>query len=185
MAKSARSGIAKDSVNGGANRENVELGDQGSKVILSGSQVARNCILEPTRDLGSSTDTAKPVFAITIPLSHAPTMNVYSGLKGWAKGRLRTEVDFMLLEVMTKMAFSEMEKALANGRRRRVVVTRFSSREPDEVASADLLGAKIIIDRMVHAGVLAGDSRKHLVREAGWTQVKPKAGKLLVEVFDL
>ncbi len=52
MARSARSGIAKDSVNGGAKREDVEPGDPKPKVILSGSQVARNGILETTRDNG-------------------------------------------------------------------------------------------------------------------------------------
>ena len=63
-------------------------------------------------------------------------------------------------------------------------VTRHSSRALDEVA-VDVCGGKVAVDRLVHGEVLAGDSAKHLVREAAWMQCKPKEGKLVVDVHEL
>lgn len=70
------------------------------------------------------------------------------------------------------------------GRRRAVVLTRESSGQPDE-ESLDACGGKIPVDRLVHAGVLRGDTPKWLVRYARWTQVPPGQGRVVVDVYDL
>ncbi len=117
-----------------------------------------------------------PLFVLVLPLPLAPTLNTYAGMKGWARGKMRKQVDDYVLRL-------PWGNAQAEGERRLVVVTRHSSREPDEV-SCDVIGGKIALDRLVIAGILAGDSRKWIDREAHWVQCKPGFGKLVVEVYE-
>lgn len=126
---------------------------------------------------------AAPVFVLELPLELAPTMNVWSSMKGWSKAKMRKEIDGRLFVALAYLAKRQEDGVLAHGRRRRVIVTRYSSREPDELA-CDTLGAKPLLDRLVIVGVLAGDSRKHIAREARWIKAKPGQGKLVLEVFD-
>lgn len=118
------------------------------------------------------------LFVLALPLELAPTMNAYSSMPGWARGRLRTAVDWMIAATVAKQG-----KPLAGGARRRVVVTRHSSREVDDCA-VDVLGGKVAVDRLVVAGILAGDSRKWLEREPRWSYAKPGQGRLVVEVHE-
>ncbi len=112
-------------------------------------------------------------------------MNVYSGLQGWAKGKLRTAVDVEIaLQLGEWIDAGGAASLLKASGVRRAIVTRYSSREPDDL-SADCVGGKIALDRLVQAGVLVGDSRKHLIREAAWIKAAPKNGKLTVEVFNV
>lgn len=120
--------------------------------------------------------TQPPLFVLRLPLELSPTLNAYAGLKGWRRAKLRKAVDWRILAI-------QRGGIAPDGARRRVVVTRHSSREPDEL-SCDVLGAKIALDRLVIAGILAGDSRKHLDREAHWVYAKPGAGELVVEVYE-
>ncbi len=128
--------------------------------------------------------TEPPVFVLELPLELAPTMNVYSGLKGWAKGKLRTAVDVEIILQMARWVDGRRGTDLKAKGRRRAIVTRYSSREPDDI-SADCIGGKLALDRLVVAELLTGDSRKHLLREARWFPAKPGKGKLTVEVFDV
>ena len=126
------------------------------------------------------------------PLSLCPTLNEYNGMQGWVKARVREAVDHAIAETFSEghvgAAFYFLCFAGTNSikctKRRRVVVTRHSSREPDELA-VDVIGGKIPIDRLVKLGILAGDSRKWLDREARWEYAPPKAGKLVIEVYEV
>lgn len=70
------------------------------------------------------------------------------------------------------------------GRRRAVFVTRESSVRPDEEA-LDVMGAKIPLDRLVHAGVLRGDTHDWLVRYGTWKRAKPGEGRVVVDVYEI
>ena len=133
------------------------------------------------------------VFRLTLPLREverrpggkehfveiAPTMNVYYNMEAWALAKSRARVDLYIMG-----ARPSWPAWPARGRRRGVVVSRHSSARPDEV-SVDALGGKIPLDRLVRGEVLAGDSPKHLVREAVWVKAKPGEGKLVVDVHEL
>ncbi len=134
--------------------------------------------------------------AKVVPLS-APTLNEYNGLDPWQKEALRKEYDAEIgrLKVawpswscgVTERVVAVKGKAKTlreGGRRRAVVLTRESSGQPDEEA-LDACGGKIPVDRLVHAGVLRGDTPKWLVRYARWTQVPPGQGRVVVDVYDL
>ena len=141
------------------------------------------------------------VFRLELPLELAPTLNVYANMKGWKRGELRSAVDGKILEgkkrwgswrmgvarnVTAKIVDGKIRKRtiVTGGRRRLVVFTRESSREPDELA-VDILGGKIPIDRLAMAGVLRGDSRKWLARESHWVPAMPKQGRVVVEIYEL
>jgi hypothetical protein len=124
------------------------------------------------------------------PIKLAPTLNEYNGMKPWVKSLSRQAVDRWIHDQIqvaaAKAGSSTLDYAmgcLTARARRRIVVTRYSSRQPDEIA-CDIIGGKIPIDRLVKAGVLAGDSAKWLEREARWVRCKPGEGKLVVEIFE-
>ncbi len=94
-------------------------------------------------------------------------------MKSWQRTRTKTEI--------AKLVVGAPQ---ANGARRRVTVTRYSSSEPDEIA-VDLIGGKAVLDVLVSIGVLAGDSRKHLDREARWIRCAKGEGRLVVEVEEV
>lgn len=73
---------------------------------------------------------------------------------------------------------------VTGGRRRRVVVTRHSSVEPDDI-SCDVVGGKALLDRLKHADVLRDDNRKWCEREARWEYAPPKHGRVVIEVFEM
>jgi hypothetical protein len=133
-------------------------------------------------------DIAAPVFVLELPLGLAPTMNVWSSMKGWSKAKMRKAIDLVIVAKLSELAdrggVSSLSNVSARGRVRRVVVDRHSSREPDELA-CDTIGAKPVIDRLVLAGILAGDSRKFLQRNAWWSKAKAGQGFLRIEVFDV
>ena len=134
------------------------------------------------------------VFRLTLPLKQdagksatgkerfiepAATLNRYSSMEPWQQEKARKLVDTLILSER-----SRWPSWPARGRRRGVVVTRHSSSRPDEL-SADVLGGKFAVDRLVRAEVLAGDTHKHLVRSAAWVRAKPGAGRLVVDVHEL
>ena len=112
-------------------------------------------------------------------IDNAPTMNVYSAMEPWARDNLRKRLDLLVMSEMHKWPSWR-----AQGRRRGVVVARHSSVRPDEL-SADAIGGKTPVDRLTIAGVLAGDSHKHLVREATWVRAKPGEGRVVIDVHEL
>jgi len=141
------------------------------------------------------------VFRVELPLELAPSMNVYSSMKGWQRGKTRTAVDWKILEAkqawgswpmnvtrkiehVIKKGIARKRTRVTGGRRRLVVLTRESSREPDEL-SVDVLGGKIVLDRLVQACVLRDDRRTWCAREAHWAPAKPKQGRVVVEVYEL
>ena len=136
----------------------------------------------------------KPVL---IPLT--PSLNVYSGMKGWARAKARTEVDRRI--VVTKATWPGWHCGIrkrakvvggepvivavpGTGRRRLVRLVRRSSRRVDEI-TVDVAGGKICVDRLTQAEILAGDSAKWLEREAAWEPCDPGDGRVIVEVYDL
>jgi hypothetical protein len=131
--------------------------------------------------------------------SICPTMNAYGSMPKWKRSLVYKALDSRIsasllsgrwprksavkaathkLSVKKKKVITTVTK----GERRAVVVTRHSSRRPDEM-SVDVIGGKVPIDRLVQAQVLAGDSRKWLERVAQWEPAKPGEGKLVIEVF--
>jgi hypothetical protein len=113
----------------------------------------------------------------------APTMNELVNMDIWAKQEAREWQEQALLDALR--AWPGSTAVIQDTPRPRAVrVTRFSSKPPDEL-SCDAIGGKGLIDRMVEAGILAGDDPKHLHREARWFQGPPKSGDVLVEVFEL
>lgn len=130
------------------------------------------------------------------PLS-APTMNEYNGLNPWQKEALRKEYDAAIGELRAnwpRWSCGVVERTVQGpkkprvvkegGRRRAIVLTRESSVRPDELA-LDAVGGKIPVDRLVHAGVLRGDTLAWLVRYVVWRQVAPGEGRVVVDVYDL
>lgn len=115
----------------------------------------------------------------TVPI--APTLNAYESMKPWVQAKVRKEVDARIMAELHRWP-----AALLRGQRRarQVVVTRRSSSMPDEI-SVDVVGGKIPIDRLVHLGVLAGDTQALLDRDAQWRQARPGEGALVVEVFEV
>lgn len=135
-------------------------------------------------------------------LLSAPTLNEYNALEPWKKGEVCDALDEAIgkLKVdwprwhcgMTNRtvlgtrgkAAGKAKVVKEGGRRRAVVLTRESSVRPDEM-SADVLGGKCPIDRLVQAEVLRGDSPQWLVRYADWKQVPPEEGRVIIEVFEI
>lgn len=122
---------------------------------------------------------SEPIFVLELPLELAPTMNVFCNMKPWQKAKVRQGVD----AVIATAVFRAGRETPACETKRKAVVTRYSSRQPDEIAS-DIVGGKVPIDRLVRAGILAGDSAKWLERETHWVRSKPGDGKVVVAVYD-
>jgi hypothetical protein len=139
------------------------------------------------------------VLRFELPLDLAPTMNVYASMLPWQRARAREAI-------MTVLSYAARTSpgcllgivrgpakkrgrlgAVVDGghsRRRHVVVTRYSSRRPDEV-SCDTVGGKLPIDCLVRAGVLRDDSAKWCTREARWERVpRGAAGFVEIEVYE-
>lgn len=127
----------------------------------------------------------------------APTLNEYNGLEPWQKAGLREAIDFhILLELPPwprwRAGFVE-EAGIVKGKlrvkriggvHRLVTVTRESAKEPDEGTSADSIGGKMPIDRLVHAGVLVDDSAKWITRSAAWKKVARGSGRVIIDVWE-
>jgi hypothetical protein len=111
----------------------------------------------------------------------APTMNELVAMNIWERSAVRERLDQDLLEALKDWPNSILQD---EKRPRSVRVTRSSHMPPDELG-VDVLGGKVPIDRMVLAGVLAGDTAKVLHREARWVQAPKNEGTLLIEVFEL
>jgi len=129
----------------------------------------------PLRIEGRSKLTGKVVH-----MDLAPSMNVYSALAPWARDRLRKQLDMRILAELGRWP-NARPKVVP---RRLVHATRHSTRPIDEI-SVDTLGGKCLLDRLVHAGILAGDSAKEIDRQAAWIKAAPGRGKLVVEVHEL
>jgi hypothetical protein len=127
----------------------------------------------------------------------APTLNEYNGLEPWAKQQLRGAIDALILS--RKAAYNawpmgivrkagivrgKPHVAVQGGRRRIVLVTRESSRRPDE-SSVDVLGGKMPIDRLVLADVLRGDSCEWVVRVGRWVPAQLGEGRVVVDVYEV
>ncbi|NBC17182.1 MAG: hypothetical protein GVY18_07685 [Bacteroidetes bacterium] len=150
------------------------------------------------------------MFSLRLPLPFAPTMNEYAAKKQrkWALKKLNKEVDELIEAVkpawplwdmgverrtepkmvdgrlsLTKRGKVRVRTIVEGGWRRHVVVTRYSSRQPDEL-SVDVVGGKLVVDRLVLAGVLRDDSPRWCVREARWEQAPPGRGSLRVDVYE-
>jgi hypothetical protein len=140
---------------------------------------------------------------VTLPL--APSLNEYAGMQAWALKATRAELDKRIRErcgyhpawdcgstrvvtiqpVKHGKRTTKVEKLATKGGRRRIIeVVRHSSRPVDEFA-VDILGGKLIVDRLIWAGVIAGDQAKHIVRVPRWVRAKPGEGKLVVRVHEL
>jgi hypothetical protein len=111
----------------------------------------------------------------------APTLNVYGSMKIWQRAALYKAID---LRILAEIARWPRARVGVEAGRRAVRVVRYSSAQPDEI-TVDVLGGKIAVDRLVQAGILAGDAAKDLEREAAWIQAPPGHGRLTVEVFEL
>lgn len=111
----------------------------------------------------------------------APTMNKLVAMNTWERAALRERLDHWLKDVIEAWPLAGIQ----DSQRPRIVrVTRSSHAEPDEMG-VDAIGGKVPIDRMVQAGILAGDTRKHLHREAHWTYAPKNEGSVLIEVFEV
>lgn len=144
-----------------------------------------------------------------------PTMNEYNALEPWQKEKLRAAFDDeieqrkrdwpewscgMTTRTVAKApskspvvpkkgkkakSVLDTKEVREGGRRRIVVVTRYSSARPDELSCDAHLGAKIPIDRLVQAGVLRGDTLGWLARYGEWKQVPPGEGYIVVDVHEV
>lgn len=157
-----------------------------------------------TQPAGDTIERRPLVFRVELPLNLAPTMNKYSAQKryAWRMKKLNQEVDGAIMIAKStwprwKMADLvvtrehrivngkiKVKETRTGGRRRLVVVHRFSSREPDEL-SCDVLGGKCPLDRLVQAEVLVDDNRRWLEREARWSMAPPRKGRVVLSVHEL
>ena len=145
----------------------------------------------------------RPRKTVTVVL--APSLNEYAGMAPWMLKTARAELDTRIRErcghhpaydcgsvrnvvvraVKHGARTTKVDKLEVSGGARRIIeVTRHSSREVDELA-VDILGGKLVVDRLTWAGVIAGDQRKHLVRVPRWVRCKPGEGKLDVRVYEM
>lgn len=78
-----------------------------------------------------------------------------------------------------------VEKLVVTGGRRRIVeFTRHSTKPVDE-AAIDILGGKLLIDRLVWAGVIRGDSGEDIIRRGRWVKAAPGAGFVKVTCYEV
>jgi hypothetical protein len=140
------------------------------------------------------------VFRLELPLELAPVLNRYSTMSVKKRCSIRRNIDSLVMKAKKnwpawhmgvkritkgKIAKGKLRTCteVSGGRKRTAVVTRYSSRCPDEL-SVDIIGGKMAIDRLVTADVLRDDSTTWLTRYANWRSAPPKAGKLVVEIFE-
>ena len=150
-------------------------------------------------------DAGALVFRVTLPLTICPTMNAYASWKPWQRARARREIMVALNgAAWTALPGEHQWRApwlgIVRGpssrrgmlgpvvregesRKRRVVVTRRSARQPDEV-SCDTLGGKMPIDALVRAGILRDDSPRWLERVARWERATGAEQGVRVEVYE-
>ena len=137
------------------------------------------------------------LFGLCLPLALAPTMNVYASAESWKRAIWRKNVDAQILlalrniRPMAKVRYPARHKeineamhgaGLGATERRRVVVTRYSSREPDDIA-IDIIGGKVALDRLKQCGLLVDDNRQWCQREALWRKAPPRFGYVEIEVM--
>ncbi|RTL27859.1 MAG: hypothetical protein EKK55_05555 [Rhodocyclaceae bacterium] len=132
---------------------------------------------------------------------YAPTMNEYANLRTFEKDKLRKAIDGVIFGLKARWPAWNMgvravgvlrgagkkQRAgvdLVGGRRRVAVVTRFSSQPVDEI-SVDILGGKMLIDRLVAAHVLRGDDAEWLARVPRWKLAAPEEGRVVVDVHEI
>ena len=152
-------------------------------------------------------DPAKRPFQLPL----APTLNVYSGLDSWVLEKARSEVDRRIElakasspgwscgSLVERPMVPQKRKATATRAARTVVVeklqvtggrvrivefTRHSTQEVDEPA-IDILGGKLLIDRLVWAGILRGDSGADIIRRGRWVKAPPKQGFTKCSVYEM
>lgn len=116
----------------------------------------------------------------TLTMQLCPLLNVYGSLEVWQRARLYEHLDALILQERVRWPGCQVAN---KAERRGVRVTRSSSHEPDALCT-DCFG-KVHIDRLVLAGILAGDTQQLLLREARWQRVSPGKGSLQVEIFRL
>lgn len=143
-------------------------------------------------------DAGALVLRVVLPLALAPTMNAYSSWEPWQRARARRDIMTLLSEVALK--WRQCQLGIVRGpskrrgmlgpvvtegesRMRRVVVTRRSARQPDEV-SCDACGGKLAIDCLVRAGILRDDSPRWLERVARWERATGAEQGVRVEVYE-
>lgn len=136
----------------------------------------------------------------------APRLNELVAMKPWELEQSRAELDRWIGQALGAFPFYDCGSArsivpkavklrkggvktvdrlvVTGGRRRIVEVVRRSSGHMDEV-TVDTSGGKLLIDRLVWAGVLAGDAAAHVLRRARWEQAPPGQGTLEVHVYEL
>lgn len=181
-----------------ANRIRVVLSQVGKGPLCFRMQIPLEAILPrpPGRDGEPRAD---------LRLRLAPRLNEYAAMDPWTLKLAREELDRRIERAKTrcpawdcgserKITLEQVHRGrrvtkvpklhVTGGRRRIAVVTRWSSREVDELA-VDILGGKLIVDRLIWAGVLAGDSRKLLGRIPRWERSKPGEGRLEIAVHEV
>ena len=127
----------------------------------------------------------------------APSLNEWNSLNPWQKTALRDATDKAIADAKdgwphwpcgsvfrTVMEKKEARVVQEGGRKRAVVITRESSVRPDEL-SVDVLGGKCPVDRLVHAGVLRGDTARWLVRYCNWRPAARGDGRVIVDVYEV
>lgn len=145
------------------------------------------------------------VFSIKLPLELAPTLNVYARREFHSlKPELRKRIlDAFFIEQHSgrypnaRASYSEravmkrnrrgipmpVTERVGEGLPREVVLTRHSSREPDEL-SVDAIGGKLPVDCLVRAGILVDDNREWCVRTPDWKKAREKDGFVTIEVYE-
>ena len=128
----------------------------------------------------------------------APTSNEYNGLKGWQKENLRESVDSAIISASNAWPDAQMGITRArptkkgrlgpvvtrgSARRRVVVVTRYSTSQPDSL-EPDVLGGKIPLDRLIHRGILFQDDPKWLGRFGAWLHAPAGEGYVIIDVHE-
>lgn len=178
-------------------------------LFVAGARRSMEPVFRLVLPLGTAVEKArKGGPALPLGRAFAPTLNEYDKILPWMKKELRKALDWAIVqekskwpawscgcvdktavETFTKIVKGKPQKVTEprttrhGGRRRRVVVTRYSAVRPDEI-SVDIVGGKAPIDRLVLAGVLRGDSQQWLERDADWQKVDQNEGRVVIEVFE-
>lgn len=129
----------------------------------------------------------------------APTLNEYAALRPWQCRQLRDAIDGCLLVATSKARLSALSMGIlrapskggklgallsaGSSRKRIVVVTRRSSAAMDEI-SADTIGGKMPIDRLVHWGILREDSERWCERRVRFEKCKRGRELVLIQVHE-
>jgi len=141
------------------------------------------------------------IMLLELPLELAPVLNSYANMPSFKRAKLRKLVDERILlakqhwtcwsmgmirEIKASVVNKRIRKirVITGGRARRLILTRCSSKQPDEM-SCDVLGGKIPIDRLAQACVIRDDNQTWLKREARWEYAPPGHGKVVIEVLEL